>query len=326
MKAYILRHSIVLFIIFSNSLGNKGMIKVRKGQKGSVIEKAVIKGRWNGNTYNIIKKIGQGGIGEVYKVKDKNKKIYALKISKDICSITREYDILMKMKSIDFVPNVYEIDDYVGKNSIFYFFIMDYIEGICLNDYFRGIKYNIEKLLKIITTLSIMVENIYRLGYVYVDIKPQNIIISKENKKIFLIDFGGVIEKCCSIKEFTPTYNMVSWRLNFKMKRIENIIFSLSMLMISLISNQEFNPLLVDISKVKYNIETLGIDYSLKQILIKGLNGRYGTFYDFRKDLLNIIDKKMYKLCRNKDKIDIINIVLVFSIIFFIASLTLLRL
>lgn len=293
-------------------------------KKNIIIENNTIKGKWNGNEYNIIQKIGKGGIGEVYKVIDKNKKIYALKISEDISSITREYDILVKMRFIDFVPNVYEIDDYVKENNIFHFFIMDYIDGICLNDYIKNIKYNIEKLIKIIITLSTMMEIINNIGYLYVDIKPQNILISRKSKKVYLIDFGGAIKKNSSIKEYTPTYNMISWRLNFKMKDVESIIFSLSMLMVSLISNKEFNPLLVNMSIVKNNIKTLGIDNSIKQVIIKGVSGRYSDFSRFRKDLINIINKKTNKLCRNKDKIDIIDIVLIFSIVFFVVSLMLL--
>ena len=48
-----------------------------------------IRGRWSGKKYIFQRKLGSGGIGEIYLVKDESGKSYAMKVSRDLVSITK---------------------------------------------------------------------------------------------------------------------------------------------------------------------------------------------------------------------------------------------
>jgi len=77
----------------------------------------IIIGKWNSNKYLVLEKIGQGAIGTVYKVKDSNGAVMALKISQEIGSITREYNSMRDLGEIRCIPRIYDIDDYILDNN-----------------------------------------------------------------------------------------------------------------------------------------------------------------------------------------------------------------
>ncbi|HYF75340.1 MAG TPA: hypothetical protein VD757_02030, partial [Candidatus Nitrosocosmicus sp.] len=91
-----------------------------------------LRGRWSGKTYTQLRKLGSGGIGEIYLVADDSGECFAMKISQDLVSITKEYANLKKFFGMCFVPEVYELDDCEKNNRLYHFFIMEYIEGYTL--------------------------------------------------------------------------------------------------------------------------------------------------------------------------------------------------
>ena len=233
----------------------------------------IIRGKWNDNSYIVLKKLGQGGVGSVYKVKDETGHVKAIKISEDINSITREYENMQRFKTIDIVPRIYEIDDYNKYGERFYFFVLEYISGYNLKQIMKVRSFYLKDILSIGIIISRSLKIIYDYGYVYGDIKLENIMIEKYNKKIYLIDFGGAVDKSLGIKEYTPTYNMVSWGLNNK-GNIENIIFSVNMLMVSMLLKEEPSPLLKNLKQVSEELKCKSTSARFKKFLVKTLCGR----------------------------------------------------
>ncbi|MDF2592511.1 MAG: hypothetical protein K0S75_1977, partial [Clostridia bacterium] len=86
-------------------------------------------GKWTGKTYTLIKKLGSGGVGEIYLVQDCNGEVLALKLSDDIISITKEYKFLCRFKDKGFVPKVYDLDDFSKQGKVYHYFTMEYIRG-----------------------------------------------------------------------------------------------------------------------------------------------------------------------------------------------------
>ncbi len=78
-----------------------------------------IKGKWKGNEYKLIGLIGVGNFGKVYMVRDIDGNVKAMKISKDTLSITNEYNAMIALKDLEFVPIVYELDDWEYNKDIF---------------------------------------------------------------------------------------------------------------------------------------------------------------------------------------------------------------
>lgn len=275
----------------------------------------VIKGKWNENRYIVLKKLGQGGIGSVYKVRDRFGNIKAIKISSDINSITREYEFIKKFKNLSIVPRVYELDDYNKYGERFHFFVLEYIDGYNLKEIMKVKDFNLKDSLIIAVIVLKNLKTIYDLGYIYGDIKLENIMIDRNSKKIYLIDFGGAMGKNLGIKEYTPTYNIFSWGLDSN-GHSTSMIFSVNMLLTSMILKQEPSPLLKNIKDVSLELKEEKIDKRAKKLIIDGLNGRHKDINIYISDIKSIVsNKSTYK------NIDIINFFFKGSILIFLLVL-----
>ncbi len=285
-------------------------------------------GKWNNNKYTVLSKLGEGGVGAVYKVKDSKGYIRALKISKDVNSITREYNMMTKLKNLKNVPKVYEIDDYKKSGDIYYFLVMDYIEGYNIKEIIKYGNMKVKEIIGIGIILLNILENIYKMGYVYADLKPENIMIDKRGKRISFIDFGGVIEKGQGIKEYTPAYSILSWGIDGYNDYITNLNFSVAMIITSMLLKKEFNPLVSNLDQVVSNIKLLIIDNKFKKCLIKALRGGTNDIAIFKEELkkslkdcnssLVVITKNNTKIRTKKKAGLIIDAFFMFSIGFFL--------
>ena len=154
--------------------------------------------------YAVLKRVGQGGMGAVYKAQDLllNKRIVAIKemsqnglagqeLQKAIAAFTHEAEILSHLKHQS-LPRVYETFEENGR----YYLVMDFIEG-------RTLEYILEKLHDLRRRLSI--EKVLDIGkqlcavlsylhtqqppVIFRDLKPANIMLDAYGH-VYLIDFG----------------------------------------------------------------------------------------------------------------------------------------
>lgn len=151
-------------------------------------------GVYLGKRYEILGRIGSGGMADVYKGKDhKLNRFVAIKVLK---SDYRSDEVFIKKFLSEaqaaaglMHPNVVNVYD-VGQDRGLYYMVMELVEGITLKDY-------IEKKEKISAkeTVSISIQMVTGLQaahnhhIIHRDIKPQNIIISKDGK-VKVTDFG----------------------------------------------------------------------------------------------------------------------------------------
>ena len=276
----------------------------------------VIEGKWNENNYTIIEKIGEGTFGEILKVKNGKGNTVALKVSKNTSSITREYYIMDRLKSLNAVPRIYDYDDWKLDGSIYHFIAMDYIQGDNLKDYRKKNKLTLKIIFKIGLSIASFLEDVYRLGFKYTDIKMENILLD-ENGTMYFVDFGGVVEKNSSIVEFTPCYNMISWRNSKYNKYTENVIFSTTMILITLIFNREYSPIQYDLRDIILKVETSNLNFNAKKFLKNGLMGTYTSLRKYKFDLIKLSCNSQ-NVYRGFHKIDYF---FVGSIIFFAFSI-----
>ncbi|MBS4537578.1 protein kinase family protein [Clostridium sp. D2Q-11] len=259
----------------------------------------VVKGKWNKNIYYVENCIGQGSVGYVYKVVNKRGEKFALKSSEDLISLTKEYKMLNKFSYISAIPKAYELDDGYIQGKNIHFIIMEYIEGISLKKYLLN-NISIKKTLSIILIITEIFQQIYDSGYIYWDIKLENILVDRINMSIRVIDFGGVSKIGQSIKEYTPTYNIHCWR-DKPYYDDKSLIFSINMILISLLYNKEFNPLTNSIQDIIYKIKTSDFNDGIKKLLINGLIGDY-NIEKYKYTVKKIIQKNMFsksKYCSN---------------------------
>ncbi len=209
-----------------------------------------IKGQWSGKTYTLLKKLGSGGIGEIYLVEDYYGERFAMKISQDLVSITKEYSNLNKFSGMCFAPKVYELDDCQKDNKLYHFFIMEYIEGYTLRDALRREKLSFGSKLDIVWIIADVLKKINDKGYVYTDLKYENIMVDKRKNLIRLIDLGSITPIGERVKEYTPMYDRSNWNAGSRTADLSYQVFAIIILLISMLLNKDINPEREELPKV----------------------------------------------------------------------------
>ncbi len=144
--------------------------------------------------YEILNKVGAGGMSDVYKAKDHILgRVVAIKelkqeFSEDINFVTKFRTEAQSAAGLEH-PNIVNIYD-VGSESGLHFIVMEYVEGITLKTY---IEKKGQLSFKEATSIAIQVargiEAAHNKDITHRDIKPQNIMISTEGK-VKVTDFG----------------------------------------------------------------------------------------------------------------------------------------
>ncbi len=155
----------------------------------------ILEGRLLGNRYEIIEKIGNGGMATVYKATDKVLKRYvAVKILRDEFTTDEEFIKRFEVEAQSAArlthPNIVSIYD-VGVEENLYYIVMELIQGKTLKEIIveeRGPlpwKWSVNVAIQIASAL----EMAHRNNIVHRDIKPHNIIIT-EDGIAKVTDFG----------------------------------------------------------------------------------------------------------------------------------------
>ncbi|MDD6380211.1 MAG: Stk1 family PASTA domain-containing Ser/Thr kinase [Lachnospiraceae bacterium] len=146
------------------------------------------------NRYEILEKIGTGGMSDVYKALDHSLgrevaiKVLKAEFSQDSTFVTKFRAEAQAAAALEH-PNIVNIYD-VGSEDGLYYIVMEYVEGITLKNYIatKGrLGYN--EAISIAIQVAKGIEAAHNKGIVHQDIKPQNIIISKDGK-VKVTDFG----------------------------------------------------------------------------------------------------------------------------------------
>ncbi len=144
--------------------------------------------------YEILGKIGTGGMADVYKAKDhKLNRFVAVKVLKP--EFREDTTFIRKFRSEAQAaaglthPNIVNVFD-VGDDEGVYYIVMELIEGITLKEYIskKG-RLSIKEATSIAIQVSMGLEAAHSHGVVHRDVKPQNIIISTDGK-VKVTDFG----------------------------------------------------------------------------------------------------------------------------------------
>ncbi|MGN0407943.1 MAG: Stk1 family PASTA domain-containing Ser/Thr kinase [Bacteroides sp.] len=152
------------------------------------------KGMFLADRYEIIEQIGTGGMSDVYKAKcHKLNRYVAIKVMKAEFSQDKNFvsKFIIEAQSAAGLthPNVVSVYD-VGDEDGIYYIVMELVEGITLKKYIekKG-SLTSKEAVSIAIQVAQGMEAAHSHHIVHRDIKPQNIIISKEGK-VKVTDFG----------------------------------------------------------------------------------------------------------------------------------------
>lgn len=151
-------------------------------------------GSFIADRYEILEKIGAGGMSDVYKAKDQvlgrfvAVKVLKQEFAEDVNFVTKFHTEAQSAAGLQH-PNIVNIYD-VGSEDHMHYIVMEYVEGITLKTYIekKG-QLNYKEAISIAIQVARGIEAAHNNNIVHRDIKPQNIMISNEGK-VKVTDFG----------------------------------------------------------------------------------------------------------------------------------------
>jgi tRNA A-37 threonylcarbamoyl transferase component Bud32 len=141
----------------------------------------------------IIEKIGQGGMGVVFKARQpKLDRLVALKVlPKALAAMpgfperfTREGRVLARLSH----PSIVTVHDF-GESGGYCFLIMEYVDGVNLRQAMRAGRFTPEQALKVVPDICAALQAAHEQGVLHRDIKPENLLLDTKGR-IKIADFG----------------------------------------------------------------------------------------------------------------------------------------
>ena len=281
------------------------MTKSRKWKKQGGINihpGMVITGKWYKNSYPIKRKLGTGAIGSVYLCKA-NGQLAALKISEQSTQMTVEVNVLkslQKVRESRLGPYLLDVDDWESPwGKVYSFYVMEYIRGENMRTFIQnqGDSWIGVFMLQLLESL----EKLHQSGWVFGDLKLENIIIDPSPPRARFVDVGGTTQIGRAIKEYTEFYDRGYWGLGTRKAEPSYDLFALSMVCLSIYYPNHF-------PKSKYPDRTLFsklhaikplIPY--RAILRKALLGKYHSSSEMKKDVSTIfVQRRKNNTAKNK--------------------------
>lgn len=157
-------------------------------------ENKVKDGIFLGKRYEVLSKIGAGGMADVYKGKDHMLQRYvAIKVLKrefrEDSTFVKKFRSEAQAAAGLIHPNIVNVYD-VGEDRGLYYMVMELVEGITLKEYIdRKERLSANEVISIAIQMCNGIEAAHERQIVHRDIKPHNVMISKDGK-VKVTDFG----------------------------------------------------------------------------------------------------------------------------------------
>ena len=149
------------------------------------------------SNYSLVEKIGEGGMGVVYKATQTQpvRRDVALKILKligDSGNIVRRFEVERQSLAIMDHPNITKVIDGGLTESDRPFFVMEYVQGQNISDYCGDSKMSLEDRLIMFQDVCRGIHHAHLRGIIHRDIKPANVLVANVDgvSTPKIIDFG----------------------------------------------------------------------------------------------------------------------------------------
>ena len=181
------------------------------------------------------------------------------------------------------------MDDWERKSGIVFFYVMEYIKG---PDFMTFIEQKGSIWLQVLTLqLLTDLERLHQNGWVFGDLKPENLIVTGPPAKIRCIDVGGTTMKGRAIKEFTEFYDRGYWGLGSRKADPAYDLFSLAMIMINTAYPKRFNKKTGGLAELIEKVKQSPSLQKVEVVIVHALKGDYQSASQMRNDLLQVMSK-----------------------------------
>ncbi len=248
----------------------------------------VIEGKWHRNRYTIIKELGYGANGIVYLAKNQNQQV-ALKMSDNGMSITSEVNVLKsfaKVQGSALGPSLLDVDDWERRSGKVSFYAMEYIQGPDLLTFIqqKGSSWTGVLIVQMLNDL----DSLHKAGWVFGDLKPDNLIVTGPPSKIRTIDVGGTTIQGRAIKEFTEFYDRGYWGLGTRKADPAYDLFAAAMILINTAYPKRFAKTTGDLKQLKMMVRQKKELLKYEDVILNALQGNYSSAGEMRNDMLQL--------------------------------------
>lgn len=248
----------------------------------------VIEGKWHRNRYTIIKELGYGANGIVYLAKNQNQQV-ALKMSDNGMSITSEVNVLKsfaKVQGSALGPSLLDVDDWERRSGKVSFYVMEYIQGPDLLTFIqqKGSSWTGVLIVRLLNDL----DSLHKAGWVFGDLKPDNLIVTGPPSKIRTIDVGGTTIQGRAIKEFTEFYDRGYWGLGTRKADPSYDLFAAAMILINTVYPKRFAKTTGDLKQLKMMVRQKKELLKYEDVILNALQGNYSSAGEMRNDMLQL--------------------------------------
>lgn len=252
---------------------------------------SMIVGKWHKHFYKIIKPLGKGANGVVY-LAESSRGLVAVKLSDNSTAIISEVNVLKRFSKVQGValgPSLLDVDDWLDSstNNLFPFYVMEYIKGDDFLSFIqkRGKEWIVILLIQLLSDL----QKLHSTGWVFGDLKPDNLLVTGPVPKIRMLDVGGTTLQGRAIKEFTEFYDRGYWGLGSRKAEPSYDLFAVAMIMINACYPKRFEK--------KGNgreqlLKMIAADKTLRayrSVLIRAIDGKYRNASEMRQDLVSLV-------------------------------------
>lgn len=268
-------------------------------------------GKILGNRYEILEKVGGGGMAFVYKAKCRLLHRYvAVKILRP--EFTSDEDFINKFEKESQAaaslshPNIVNIYD-VGTDDDIYYIVMEYVKGKTLKQYIKENKFlKNSEVIKFSKQIALALKHAHNNHIVHRDIKPHNILITDDGR-VKVADFG--IARAITSSTITNTGNVIGSVHYFSPEQArggyvdeKSDIYSLGVTMYEMVTGKlPFSgdaPITVALKHLKEEVIppsliNESISKGLENIILKSMQKDKSKRYNSALSLYNDLDKAL---------------------------------
>ena len=144
--------------------------------------------------YRIVSKIGEGGMGEVYRAQDTSElgrtvalKMLSAEVAKDKNRLQRFTQEARTVSNLNH-PNILTVYEF-GQADSLSFIATEYVEGVTLREYLSGRRLKLIDVLDVVIQIVAALNAAHEAGVTHRDLKPENVMVRKDHI-IKVLDFG----------------------------------------------------------------------------------------------------------------------------------------